>query len=172
MPMSIYSKLSVRQLKETGVIIQLADRSVVDPKGVLNDVLVQVDNLILTSNFYVRDMEDDKSSKSFHLLLGRPFLNIAKTKIDVQDDTLTMEFDGKVVKFNVYDAIKYSYNLSCAYNIDIIDALNQKYFDLGHDDEVNIALCNVLNADNFGILEEDHVADQNLQEAMFELESF
>lgn len=46
MPLSIYSKLKIKQLKEREVIIQLADRSMVYPKRVLEDVLVQVDNLI------------------------------------------------------------------------------------------------------------------------------
>ncbi|XP_039050452.1 uncharacterized protein LOC120191588 [Hibiscus syriacus] len=38
MPLSIYSSLNVGPLKETGVIIQLADRSNVYPEGVLEDV--------------------------------------------------------------------------------------------------------------------------------------
>lgn len=56
-------------------------------------------------------MEDEKSSISSNISLNRPFLNTTKTKIDVQDDTLTMEFDGKVVKFNIYDAMKYPSDL-------------------------------------------------------------
>ncbi|KAL0286097.1 UNVERIFIED_CONTAM: hypothetical protein Sangu_2748600 [Sesamum angustifolium] len=41
MPLSIFESLHVGPLKETGVVIQLADRSVVYPEGVLEDVLVQ-----------------------------------------------------------------------------------------------------------------------------------
>lgn len=121
-----------------------------------------MDNLIFLADFYVLNMKDDKSPNSFDLLLGRPFFSTTKTKIDVQDDTLIIEFNGKVVKFNVYDAMKYPNDLSCAYNIDIIDSLNKSYFDLSHGDEVNITLWNTLNAESFGILEEDHIADQYL----------
>lgn len=57
-------------------------------------------------------------------------------------------------------------------SIDAINILNQKYFDLSPKDEVNIILGNDLDANSLKILEEDHVADKNLQEAVFGLDSF
>lgn len=98
-------------------------------------------------------------------MLGRPFISTIKTKIDVQDGTFTIEFDEDVVRFNVYDAIKYLTNLSYVYGADVIDFLNKKYLDfcLGH--ELNIILCNRLNVDNLGALEEDYVTTKNLHEA-------
>ena len=63
MPLSVYNSLKAGELKETGVVIQLADRSVVYPKGVLEDVLVQVDNLVFPADFYILDMEDNDSEK-------------------------------------------------------------------------------------------------------------
>lgn len=68
-------------------------------------------------------MEDEKSPNIFDLMLGRPFLSTAKTKIDVQDNTFTMEFDEEVVKFNVYDDMKYPVYLSYEYSVDILDSL-------------------------------------------------
>ncbi|XP_040940147.1 uncharacterized protein [Gossypium hirsutum] len=91
--------------KETGVIIQLADRSVVHPEGVLEDILVKVNELIFSADFYIIDMEDDNSANASDILLERPFLSTAQTKIDVRSGILTMEFDGEVVKFNVYKAM-------------------------------------------------------------------
>ncbi|XP_044478831.1 uncharacterized protein LOC123205850 [Mangifera indica] len=82
--------------KTHGVIIQLADRSNAYPKGVLEDVLVQVNELIFAANFYVLNMEDDNSSKSVPILLGRPFLKTSRIKIDVSEGTLTMEFDSEI----------------------------------------------------------------------------
>ena len=40
MPYSIYASLNLGPLEETGVIIQLADRSNTYPRGVIEDVLV------------------------------------------------------------------------------------------------------------------------------------
>ncbi|KAL0428035.1 UNVERIFIED_CONTAM: hypothetical protein Slati_2978300 [Sesamum latifolium] len=42
-----------------GVVLQLADRSIVYPEGVLEDVLVQVNELVIPADFYVLDMMGD-----------------------------------------------------------------------------------------------------------------
>ncbi|CAN6579350.1 unnamed protein product [Malus baccata var. baccata] len=55
MPYSVYASMNLGKLKNDGVIIQLADRSNAYPKGVLEDVLVQVDHLIFPADFYVLD---------------------------------------------------------------------------------------------------------------------
>ncbi|XP_019155105.1 PREDICTED: uncharacterized protein LOC109151969 [Ipomoea nil] len=97
MPLSVYSSLNIGPLKETGIILQLADRSNVYPRGVLEDILVQVQGLVFPADFYVVDMEKDNNNSydSTLILLGRPFLKTTKSKIDVHDGTLTMEFDGR-----------------------------------------------------------------------------
>ncbi|KAM2676284.1 hypothetical protein EV1_002966 [Malus domestica] len=83
MPYSIYASMNLGELKNDGVIIQLADQSNAYPKGVLEDVLVQVDHLIFPADFYVLDMEDSGHSPPSPLLLGRPFMKTTQTKIDV-----------------------------------------------------------------------------------------
>ncbi|CAN6677806.1 unnamed protein product [Malus baccata var. baccata] len=87
MPYSVYASMNLGELKNDGVIIQLADRSNAYPKGVLQDVLVQVDHLIFPADFYVLDMEDSTHSPPSPLLLGRPFMKTAQTKIDVAKGT-------------------------------------------------------------------------------------
>jgi len=47
------------------------------------------------------DMHDEGPSYKSTLILGRVFLMIAKTKIDVHTTTLTMEFGEEIVKFNL-----------------------------------------------------------------------
>ncbi|XP_040942256.1 uncharacterized protein [Gossypium hirsutum] len=112
-----------RKMPTKCVIIQLADRSVVHPEGVLEDVLVKVNELIFPVDFYVIKIEEDSTPGSSDLLLGRPFLSTASTKIDVRSGTLTMEFDGEIVKFNVYDAISHQSEILSVNRIDIIDSL-------------------------------------------------
>ena len=107
MPHFIYLSLNVGPLKETGMIIQLADMSNVYLDGVLEDVLVQVNELVFPANFYVLDMEEDNSSKSVLILVGRAFLKTDRIKMDVHKGTLTMEFDEEVIEFNMNDAMKY-----------------------------------------------------------------
>ncbi|KAM2112318.1 hypothetical protein ACFX1R_014850 [Malus domestica] len=83
------------ELKNDGVIIQLVDRSNAYPKGVLEDVLVQVNHLIFPADFYVLEMDESDHSPTLPILLGQPFMETTRTKIDVFNGTLTMEFDGE-----------------------------------------------------------------------------
>ena len=41
-----------------------------------------------------------------------------------------MEFDGEIVKFNIYDAMKYPDDDNPVYLIDVIGSLAQKVFEL------------------------------------------
>ena len=106
MPYSIYASMNLGELKNDGVIIQFADRSNAYPKGVLEDVLVQVDHLIFPADFYVLEMEDSAHSSPMPILLGRPFMKTAQTKIDVAKGTLTMKFGGDKIKFNVSKSVE------------------------------------------------------------------
>ncbi|KAL0445392.1 UNVERIFIED_CONTAM: hypothetical protein Slati_2261900 [Sesamum latifolium] len=96
MPLAIYESLNVDPLKEKRVVLQLADCSIVYPEGVLEDVLVKANELVFPADFYVLDMMGDNSPSSTSILLGRPFLKTSKTKIDVDDGILSMEFDNEV----------------------------------------------------------------------------
>ncbi|RDY12401.1 hypothetical protein CR513_02817, partial [Mucuna pruriens] len=94
MPTSIYKSLS------------FGDLSVVQPLGILEDVLVQVNELIFPTDFYVLDMEDETSGKGSTLILGRPFLMTARTKIDVHAGTVSIEFGEAVSVFNKIAVVK------------------------------------------------------------------
>jgi len=51
MPTSVFRSLHLGDLKPTGVEIHLANRSVVPPLRVIEDVLVRVNNLIFPADF-------------------------------------------------------------------------------------------------------------------------
>ncbi|XP_023761614.1 uncharacterized protein LOC111910053 [Lactuca sativa] len=139
-PYSIFKTLNIGILKKTGVIIQLADRSLVHPKGVLEDVLVQVNELVFPAYFYVLDMDDDDSPNLSSILLGRPFFKTGRTKIDVYDGTKSMEFDGEVIHFNIYDAMRYPSDISSLNFVDVIEALTKECFDLSNLDVLDLIL--------------------------------
>ncbi|XP_057505523.1 uncharacterized protein LOC130788837 [Actinidia eriantha] len=136
MPYSIFASLKRGPLNKTGVVIQLADRSNVYPKGVIEDVLVQINDLVFPADFYVLDMENGDQNDP--ILLGRPFLKTSKTNIDVHSGILTMEFDSKIAKFNIYDAMKYPGDDNTVYSIDVIDSLAQEVFELDGKDGLKV----------------------------------
>ena len=81
MPLSIMYKLGLEEPKATNVSLQLADRSITYPKGIIEDVLVKVDKFIFFVDFIVLDM---KENYKVPLILRRPFLAIGRAMIDVQ----------------------------------------------------------------------------------------
>nr|XP_027122013.1 uncharacterized protein LOC113738951 [Coffea arabica] len=86
MSKSMYASLNLGPLKETEIIIQFADRTNAYPDGLIEDVLVKVNELIFLADFYVLDMDDDHSPDPSPLLLGRPFLSTVQTKINVNKE--------------------------------------------------------------------------------------
>ncbi|KAJ9162867.1 hypothetical protein P3X46_022609 [Hevea brasiliensis] len=137
----VFQTLNLGPLKEISAIIQLADCSNAYPLGVVEDVLVQVRELIFPADFYILDMEDSvPTSKSALILFGRPFLKTTKTKIDVDDGTLTMEFDGETVKFNIFDAMKYPADDHFVFSINVIDTIVQDVFELSMEDELEVVI--------------------------------
>ena len=62
LPLSMYKYLKPGPMKETRIIIQLADRSNTYPEGMVEDVLVKVHDLIFPTDFYVIDMNDEHAS--------------------------------------------------------------------------------------------------------------
>nr|XP_028954741.1 uncharacterized protein LOC103427080 [Malus domestica] len=124
MPYSVYLQLGLGELKSTTISLQLADRSVKYPRGIVEDILVQIDKLILPADFVVLDMEEAPiHDRELPILLGRPFMATAKTIIDVQNGLLTMSVLGETVQFKVFESLSQpSSSLDC-YAIDVLDSL-------------------------------------------------
>ena len=59
MPFSIYRTLELGEVKPSTITLQLADRSLTYPRGIVEDVLVKVDRFIFPADFVILDMEED-----------------------------------------------------------------------------------------------------------------
>ncbi|KAJ9180740.1 hypothetical protein P3X46_008952 [Hevea brasiliensis] len=118
MPLSIFRKLRLRDTKLTSVSLQLADRSVTYPKGIIEDVLVKVDKFIFPMDFVVLDMEEDRKVP---LILGHPFLAIGKALMDVHKGKLMLRMGQEEVTFNVCHSIKHPIDNDECYKMNIID---------------------------------------------------
>jgi len=127
MPLSIFNSLSLGPLQSTDVVIHLANRSVAYLAGFIEDVMVRVSELIFPVDFYVLNMEEGFSHGSVPIILGRPFMKTARTKIDVYDGTLFMEFGDIVVHFNILDALKHPSKDHSIFRAEIIDQIVDDY---------------------------------------------
>ena len=103
MPLSVAKKLSLGELIPTTINLQMADRSMVKPEGVLEDVLVTVGKFVFPVDFIILDMEEDSQVP---LLLGRPFLAIGAALIDMEKGVLTLRVGDEAAAFNLIKGIQ------------------------------------------------------------------
>ncbi len=116
MPYSLFCELKLGGLKPTTMSLQLADRSVKYPKGIVEDVLVQIDKLIIPVDFVVLDMDrDDYDNNNVPILLGRPFMATANAIINVKSGSLSLQVMDKTVNFNLFDTMKRPYEANEVY---------------------------------------------------------
>ncbi|XP_019158468.1 PREDICTED: uncharacterized protein LOC109155206 [Ipomoea nil] len=104
MPFDIFKKLDLGTLKPTRICIQLADRSIKHPKGVIEDVLVRVDKFIFPMDFAILDMDPDIEVP---LILGKPFFATARALIDVGSGKLVIHAGDECASFDVSKLTKY-----------------------------------------------------------------
>ncbi|KAG8485698.1 hypothetical protein CXB51_019008 [Gossypium anomalum] len=94
MPYKMFKQLGLGKPKQTRMSIQLADKTIRFPRGIIEDVLVKIDKFIFPVDFVVFDIEEDNNTP---LILGRPFLATAKTIIDVGTGGLTLRVGDETI---------------------------------------------------------------------------
>ena len=104
MPLSMVKRLSLGELTPTAITLQMDDRSMAQPEGILEDVLVKVGKFIFPEDFVIMQMEEDTQVP---LLLGRPFLATGAALIDVQKGELTLIVGDEAVHFNINSILEH-----------------------------------------------------------------
>ncbi|XP_074327475.1 uncharacterized protein LOC141665386 [Apium graveolens] len=151
MPSSLYKKLCTKtELKTDGVTILLTDRSHVYPKGVLEDVLVQVGRFQYPADFYILDIGEAPNAQ---LILGRPFMCTAQTRIDMARGELSMDFDNETIKFNMFEMMRYPMDTEMCYALSTTGDVAQKYFELMKEDELETLISQGIGIDKEGNFE-------------------
>ena len=117
--------MGLGEVKPITITLQLADRYLTYPQGVIEDVLGKVENFIFPANFVVLDMEEDQE---IPLILGRPFLATSRALIDVQGDQLTLPVNEEEVKFDIYQAMKSHENTNTCHRVESIDAIMSEVY--------------------------------------------
>ncbi|GJZ00547.1 putative reverse transcriptase domain-containing protein [Tanacetum coccineum] len=77
---TMYGKLGLREPKPTRISLELADKSISYPRGIVENVLIKVDKFVFPIDFVILDMPEDSR---ILIIFGRPFLATAQAMIDV-----------------------------------------------------------------------------------------
>nr|GEX96860.1 reverse transcriptase domain-containing protein [Tanacetum cinerariifolium] len=125
MPLSICKKLRLPTLNDTKMVLELADRTISKPTGVVENVFVKVGKFYFPANFVILDFV---AGPRVPLILGRPFLSTAHAFIDVYEGEITLRHDDQSLTLKCGDTPSISYNnLESLNKVDLIDATCEEY---------------------------------------------
>ncbi|GKC90001.1 DNA-directed DNA polymerase [Tanacetum coccineum] len=116
--------------------LKLADRSIQYPSGIVENVLIKVDKFVLPIDFVILDMPEDSR---IPIILGRPFLAIARAMVDVFNKKITLKVGEDEVIFDMDQSIKKppTDDDEC-YNVgDLDDTINEETHKLLENDQLD-----------------------------------
>ncbi|XP_016178354.1 uncharacterized protein LOC107620743 [Arachis ipaensis] len=105
MPMSMMRRLCIEEVKPTQMSLEPVDRSLVIPKGVIENLLVRVGKFIFPADFVILDLGEEGNDS---IILGRPFLATARAIIDVEQGEMTLRVNDEKITLNVFQEVQHA----------------------------------------------------------------
>ena len=99
MPLSVMEKLGIIEVQPALFSLQLADKSLRQAYGIVEDVLVKVEGLYIPADFIILDTRKEEDDC---IILGRPFLATAEAVIDVNRGELVLQLNGEYLVFQAH----------------------------------------------------------------------
>ncbi|GJU53490.1 zinc knuckle CX2CX4HX4C containing protein [Tanacetum coccineum] len=100
MSFSMYKRLGMRKLKPINMIYEMADKTRSVPRGIMENLLIKIDNFTFLIDFVILDMVEDLRMP---IILGRPLLAMAHAKVDVFGKLISLEVGNEKVVFKIKD---------------------------------------------------------------------
>ncbi|XP_071729026.1 uncharacterized protein [Rutidosis leptorrhynchoides] len=105
LPSSFVDRYELRTLKQTDILIQLADRSMRTPRGMLENVIVKVEDFYYPVDFIVMDIETTFRETQPTIILGRPFLATIDALINCRTGVMDISFGNKRSRINIFNSL-------------------------------------------------------------------
>ncbi|RVW13702.1 Retrovirus-related Pol polyprotein from transposon 17.6 [Vitis vinifera] len=141
LPYSVYKQLGLGELKPTSITLSLVDRSMKIPRGIIEDVLVQVDNFYYPVDFFVLDTDPlVKEANYVPIILGRPFLATSNAIINCRNGLMQLTFGNMTLELNIFHKSKKLITPEEEEGLEevcIIDTLVEEHCDQNMQDELN-----------------------------------
>nr|GEV14281.1 hypothetical protein [Tanacetum cinerariifolium] len=97
---------SLPELISTRMTLELANRAICTPAGIVRDVFIPVGKFTFSANFFIVDYESDPRVS---FILGRPFLRTARALIDVHGEEMILRDGDERLTLNMrHDTSSYS----------------------------------------------------------------
>ena len=141
LPYSVYVEIGLGELEQTNITLQLADRNVKIPRGIVKDVLVQVDKFYFPVDFVVLDTQPVVNQGTQFPVLGRPLLATTNAIIHCRGGLMTLYFGNMTVNMNIFNVIKEIGDDEDVCEVNMIEYVVQNYVDhVSYDDPLNSCL--------------------------------
>jgi len=128
LPYSVFQSLNLGELKPTSVTFLLADRYVKVPRGIVDDVLVQVDKFIYHMDFIVLDTQPVEVCNLIPVILGRPFLATSNALINCRNGVMKLSFGNMTLEMNIFNICKQPEDDNDLQEVDFIEKLVHDQF--------------------------------------------
>ena len=107
LPKVVFNRHHVGELQPFLVELCLADGSVRKPHGLVEDVILRIEDCYFPVDFLVVDMKMTKELSQAPIILGRPFLAIAKAVTDWGKGEVIKKVGEHTVKVDINKLMKY-----------------------------------------------------------------
>lgn len=115
-------------------MLQLADRSTRTPRGVVEDVLLQIDKFYYLVDFLILDTQSVvKAESKIPLILGRPFLATANALINCRNGLMKLSFGNMTLEVNIFNIGKQPQDDDDYHHTYLIDSLVPEFASTLHD---------------------------------------
>ena len=142
LPYSVYVEQGLGELEPAIITLHLANRSVKIPRGIVKDILVQVDKLYFPVDFVVLDTKPVvNQGTQFPVILGRPFLATTNAIIHCREGLMTLSFGNMTANLNIFNIIKEIGDDEDVCEINMIESVVKNYIDhVSYDDPLKSCL--------------------------------
>ncbi|GKU89562.1 hypothetical protein SLEP1_g3688 [Rubroshorea leprosula] len=139
----ILDRVGLGEIKPTFVVLQLADRFCRKPRGIVEDVLLQIDNFYYPVDFLVLDTQSEVNSESkIPLILGRPFFATANALINCRNGLMKLSFGNMTLEVNIFHVGKQPQEDDECYHSYMIDSLVEEVQERGNSKSLEHFLYN------------------------------
>ena len=107
LPKGVYDVCPLGELQTLFIELSLADGSVRRPHGVVEDVIVKVENCYFPVNFIIVDMKSTKDLTDSPIILGRPVLPTAKAIMDWDKGEVIFQVGDSTMKVSIHKLIRH-----------------------------------------------------------------
>jgi hypothetical protein len=111
LPKMVYDCVDEDPLVPTSQRLHLVDSTMVQPYGIVENVLIEFQDSLTLADFMVMDMDPQQQTS---IILGKPFLKSIRATIDKTRGMINMQVDGVHEKF-----IYHPKNLACCFQIGV-----------------------------------------------------